>query len=250
MKKEQKLVLKTMKKGFSVNEWKEFSDELKTNELILSELAQKLESYNIEQIKELTDSNPFIIRHLNSKIQLQLVNNDNFHLLSEDLQLQIVEKNNNKVQYASKDTQIKFATNNPLKLSFINPDVQRTMIETNQFYLEFALQEIQIEYAKKDINMLCHCSNLVQCAFIKSDPNFYLKCSQEVKKDIILLSNLSPEKISVNTLEMYLSCHYDDLSLEELDNYRKQIEACDREDKGQIVGYIEYLQINLNKKKL
>lgn len=250
MKKEEKIVLKTLKKGFSVNDWKDFSYELKTNELILSELTEKLKSYNIERIKELAESYPFIIKYLNNSVQLQLVNNDNFQFLSDNLQIEIIEKNNNKVKYASKENQIKFATNNPLKLSFTSPDVQRNMIETNQYYLEFALLEIQIEYAKKNIDMLCRCSNLVQCNFIKLDPNFYSKCNQEVKKNIISLNNLSPEKINVDTLETYLSYHYENLSLEELAEYKKKLQTCERNDKEQIIGYIEYLQINLSKKKL
>lgn len=250
MKKIEKMALKLVKKGFTVSDWKDFSDELKANELILSELAKKLETYDIESIREITDVYPFVICRLSSKIQMQLVNNSNFHLLSEDLQLQIVEKNNNKVKYASEEVQKKFATNNPLKLSFLSPGIQKLMVDSNIFYLEFASQDIQVEYAKKDVNVLCRCSNLVQCGFIKSDPNYYVKCSMEVKRDIISLNNLSPDKISIETLEMYLSSHYDNLSLEELDNYRKLIESSNREDKEQVLNYVQYLQVNLNKKKL
>ena len=69
MKKTEKVALKLVKKGFTVTDWKDFSDEIKANDLILSELAKKLEAYDIESIREITNSHPFVISHLSSKIQ-------------------------------------------------------------------------------------------------------------------------------------------------------------------------------------
>lgn len=250
MKKTEKTALKLLKKGFTINEWENFQDEIKQNDLILSEVSKKIENYNDNRIQELTLNNPFLIKHLSNKTQLKLVTNENFKYLSENLQLQISQKNNNKLKYASDDVQIKFATNNPVKLSFLDINLQKQMIENNPFYLEYALEDIQIEYAKKDSNMLCRCSNMVQCSFIKLNPNYYLNCNFEVKKNLITLNNLSCNNISVETLEMYLSCHYEDLSLEELDNYKNKIELSNRDDKDQLINYIQYLQINLAKKKI
>ena len=250
MKKNEKKAIKLVKKGFTLEEWKLLSSELKKNELVLSELAKKLEKYDVETLRELTNEFPFVLNHLTDKKQLQLVDNRNFCFLSEDLQMRIIEKNNKKAKYANENVQIKFATLNPLELSFLSENVQRKMIDSNNFYLEFALKDIQVEYAKKDPGLLCRCSNLVQCWFVKLNPNNYLRCNAEVRKDIISLNNLSAEKISVETLEAYLSAHYDNLSLEELDNYREQIVNSSREDKEEILDYMQYLQVNMEKKRL
>lgn len=250
VKKEEKQVAKKIKKGFTLNEWKFFPKKLQENNLILSEVAKKMEMCDIQIINECVDLNVFLISYLPENVQLQLVNNDNFYLIKECLQLKIVEKNNNKLKYASEQVQIEFVVNNPFKLSFSDFDIQRRVVNANYFYLQLASKEIQVEFVEKDENMLCYCSNLVQCEYVKKDPNYYDKCSVEVKRDIISLNNLSVEKISVETLEAYLSYQQYSLSLNELEDYKKQMELCSREDKGQILDYIEYLQVNLYKNKI
>ncbi len=248
MKKTEKVALKKLKKGFTIDEWKTFSGELKYNELILNELGKKLELLDLNVVKELADLEPEVIKFLSYKIQVQIVNNENFHLLSEDLQVQIIEKNNNKVKYASDDAQVKFAFDNPSKLSLISLKNQNKVVFKNKFYLEYASEEVQYELAKKDIELLCNCSNLVQCAFIKNDPNFYLKCSSEIKKDVIVLNNLAPDKISIETLEAYISSHYENLSFDELNDYSNLVKSSDRKDKEQILNYLEYILVNIGKK--
>ena len=151
MKKKEKFALNKLKKGFTVDEWKTFSSELKYNELILNELGKKLELLDLNIVKELADLEPEVIKFLSYKIQMQIVNNDNFHLLSEDLQVQIIETNNNKVKYASDGAQVKFAFDNPSKLSLISLKNQNKVVFKNKFYLEYASEEVQYELAKKEI---------------------------------------------------------------------------------------------------
>lgn len=249
MKNDEKKIIKIIKKGFSVSEWETFDEKIKSNPVILSNLIKEIENFRIERIKDLTLRYPFIIKYLAKDTQLKLINNENFKYMSDDLQLEIIEKNNNKVKYASEEAQIEFATKNPLKLSFINEDIQIKMIEKNKFYLEYASKDIQVKIARKNIDLLTHCSNMIQCLFIKNNPNYYPKCSSEVKKKIIQLDNLDPKKINVQTFESYLSNHYDNLSLDELKKYKIKIEATSREDKKELIDYMQYLLTNLEKRK-
>ena len=250
MKKEDKKVLKIIKKGFTIQDWESFPTDIKSNELIVADVVKKLESASLEKIGELCKANPFVIKSLPMKTQLMIVSNDNFCYLSDSLQYQVIEKNNNKVKYASDEVQLEFATKNPTKVSFLSHDSQKKLISTNEFFLEFASQDVQVEFAREDANLLCRCSNLVQCAFIKNNPNYYGKCSYEVKRNIIKLPLLSADKISVETLESYISTHYDNLSLVELENYKTKILSTDREDKMQIADYMNYLTVNINKKRM
>lgn len=250
MKKVDKKVLKIIKKGFTVQDWNSFPMEVKENELIVAEVVKKLESASLEKISELGKENPFIIKSLPFKTQLMIVSNDNFCYLSEQLQHHVIEKNNNKTKYASEEVQFEFATKNPTKVSFLSHDAQKKLIASNEFFLEFASQEVQVECAREDVNLLCRCSNLVQCAFIKNNPNYYSKCNYEVKRNIIKLPLLSPDKISVETLESYISTHYDNLSLVELENYKTKILNTNREDRIQMADYMNYLTVNINKKRL
>ena len=224
--------------------------EIKSNELIVADVVKKLESASLEKIGELCQENPYVIKSLPLKTQLMIVNNDNFRYLSDSLQYQVIEKNNNKVKYASDEVQLEFATKNPTKVSFLSHESQKNLISANEFFLEFASQDVQVEFAREDVNLLCRCSNLVQCAFIKNNPNYYGKCSYEVKRNIIKLPLLSADKISVETLESYISTHYDNLSLVELENYKTKILSTDREDKAQIADYMNYLTVNINKKRM
>ena len=135
-------------------------------------------------------------------------------------------------------------------MSFLSHESQKNLISANEFFLEFASQDVQVEFAREDVNLLCRCSNLVQCAFIKNNPNYYSKCNYEVKRNIIKLPLLSPDKISVETLESYISTHYDNLSLVELENYKTKILNTNREDRIQMADYMNYLTVNINKKRL
>ena len=250
MKKVDKKVLKIIKKGFTIQDWSSFPAEIKENELIVAEVVKKLESASLEKIGELCAANPFVIKGLPMKTQLMIVSNDNFRYLSEQLQYQVIERNNNKAKYASEEVQMGFATKNPTKVSFLARDVQKKLVSSNEFFLEFASQDVQVECAREDVNLLCRCSNLVQCAFIKNNPNYYSKCNYEVKRNIIKLPLLSPDKISVETLESYISTHYDNLSLVELENYKNKILNTDREDRTQVADYMNYLTVNINKKRM
>ena len=116
--------------------------------------------------------------------------------------------------------------------------------------MEFASKEIQTEFVKNDDSLLCRCSNLIQCAFVKGNPNYYSKCSSEVKRDIIRLQHLAIEKVSVDTLEHYMSVNYDKLSLAELKEYSDKMALTNREDKEQIVDYLNYIIVNMEKKKM
>ena len=250
MKKMEKKINKILDKGFTIGEWKSFPVEIKTDQRIIEHVVKQIETKTMEYIDIICKDNPFLIKYLAEEIQLKLVNNDNFKLLSEDLQRSIISENNNKVRYADKNIQVEYATERPLMFSYLDKKVQMEMIEKNKFYLEYASQDIQIESASKNSDVLWCCSNRVQCMFIKKNPNYYSKCSHEVKRDIIVLANLNPEMISVDTLESYLSCHSDDLSMEELDNYKEKLKLNKREDREEIVGYIEYLQRNIVKKMM
>lgn len=246
----ERKILKLIKKGFTVQDWEHFPIEVQQNELIVSELVNKLANVSIERISSLCEEYPFIIKKLPIEQQLELVNDETFCHLSEDLQLEVINQNEQKIKYASEEIQLRYATQNPFKLSYLNPEYQKKLVDSNEFFLEFASKEIQVEYAKKDERLLCRCSNLVQCAFVKNDPNYYSKCSQDVKRSIVKLSNLSLEEVSIDTLEHYMSVNYDKLSLNELKEYSDNMMLATREDKMQIVEYLNYLIINMEKKKM
>lgn len=249
MKRKERGALKVIKKGFTIEQWESFELKIKKNEFVLEELVKNLANVKLEVIDNLCKLYPFILKHLPKNVQIELATRENFCYLCDDLQMNLIEKDNLKIKYASDDVQKKFITINPTKISFATFKVQRNLIDTNEFYLELASLDIQFEYAKKGIDKLCKCSNYVQCAFIKKNPNFYDKCCYEVRKKIISLPNLSPEEISIETLEFYLSNHHDSLSIEEVKKYQRMIEKSSREDKEQISEYINYLIVNIEKKK-
>lgn len=250
MHKLDKKVLKIIKKGFSLNDWENFSADIQHNELIISELVKKLDNANMEKISNLCEEYPFIIEKLPVELQLEIVDDDNFCYLSEELQLEVINQNEQKIKYAKEEIQLKYATQNPLKLSYLSFESQRKLVASNEFFLEFASKEIQIESARDDDSLLCRCSNLVQCTFVKNDPNYYTKCSHSVKRDIVKLYNLSPETVSVETLENYMSVNYDKLSLNELKEYANKMALTSRGDKMQIVDYLNYIIVNMEKKKM
>lgn len=250
MGKVDKKALKIIKKGFTIQDWNSFPVEIRQNELMVVQLVKKLETVSLEKIIELCKDNPFVIEKLPMKTQLMIVNNDNFSYLNEQLQYKVIEKNNNKAKYASEKVQIEFATKNPTKLSFLAKEFQKKIILANEFFLEFASQDIQVEFARVNANLLCRCSNLVQCSFVKNNPNYYSKCNYDVRRNIVKLSFLSPDKINVDTLEAYISTHYDDLSLSDLEKYKSKILETSREDRTQIADYMNYLLINISKKRM
>ncbi len=249
MKNFDSKIFSIIKKGFSLNDWEAFPIEIKKNEFIILELVKILEKFNIEKIKDICDENKYLIKFLSVETQLELVNNDNFCYLSEELQIDIINKNNQNVKYASEEIQLKFATQNPVKLACLNPILQRRLIDSNEFFLEFASNEVQIECVRENDGLLCRCSNLIQCYFVKANPNYYSKCRYEVKRDMIKLSQLSLEEVSLETLEHYLSVNYDKLTFKELKEYCDKMMLTDRNDKTQIVDYINYLIVNTEKKK-
>lgn len=242
-----KKVENILKKGFTILEWKSFPVEIKQNELIVVELLKMLDK---DIINDLCDEYPFIIKYLPLNEQLDLISNNNFYYLSQELQLSLLEKDIGNARFASEEVQYKFAEHNPRKLSYFDENVQRKIVKDNEFFLEFASIDIQMDIARKNNKLLCRCSNMVQCEFIKNDPNYYNKCSYEVKRKIIKLSFFDVESISIDTLDSYLSIHYDNLLLSELYYFREDLYKTKRADKNMMLYYINYLIANIEKKKM
>lgn len=250
MGKLDKKILKIIKNGFSLQDWESFPVEIRQNEFIIVDLLKLLAKVDIDRVKEVCDENPFVIKHLPYERQMEIVTNDNFEYLCDELQLEVVRQNEDKLKYASEEIQLKYATQNPFKLSYLSEENQRKLVASNEFFLEFASQDVQVAFARENIDLLCRCSNLIQCMFVKSNPNYYSKCGHDVKRDIIKLSNLSLEEVSVETLEHYMSVNYDKLPLHELREYSEKMGLANREDKDQIVEYLNYLIVNMEKKKM
>ncbi len=250
MKKEDKIAKKIIAKGFTVRDWMSFSDEIKQNESVLAVLAAQLDKYDAMTIKSITDTHPYVISHLSKRAQFSIVNGDNFRYLSEQYQFEIIDTKATKLKYASEDVQVKYVLQNPRYLVYMDPSMQKKMIERNNFFLKYAVKDVQIQLASSHPSLLGKCANIIQCYFIKNNPNYYRYCSSEVKTNVISISNLNPEKISVETFEDYMSDHSRDLSVEELENYKTKVQHTDREDRKNILNNMEYYISNLKKKKM
>jgi hypothetical protein len=62
--------------------------------------------------------------------------------------------------------------------------------------------------------------------------------------------NLNPELISIKTLDAYLSDHSDNLSVDEMNEYKDKLAKTERKDRRELVNYMDYLIANINKKRL
>ena len=118
MNKEERLALKVVKKGFTVEEWETFKEEIKKNELVLAQLAKNLENAKLEKIEDLSEKYPFVLKHFPSDVQTKLATSDNLRYLRDDLQMRFIEENDKIIKHASEAVQTKFVTLNPPKLSF------------------------------------------------------------------------------------------------------------------------------------
>lgn len=245
----EKKVLKLIKKDFSIEEWLLFSDDIKKNELVIEKLVEKLNKMSFVGLKDLCQKNPFLIKWLPDQTQKKLANDDNFCYLKENLQMIVIKKDDSKVALASDCVQRKFVEENPEKISKAKLEIQRQMAKNNLFYLEMTDENVQVEFANKDIDNLCYCSNLVQCGFIKIDPNNYKKCSSEVRKEIISLKMLSANTVSIDTIDSYLISKYNNISISELKKFKDEIEKSNRDDKRQVIDYMNYMIVNLEKGK-
>lgn len=170
---------------------------------------------------------------------------NNLSNMDKKLQLKIIEENNDYAINSSEDVQYLFAKNNPLMTSFVLPKIQRVIINKNLSYLQYASIDIQIEFAKNDIHKLAHCSNYAQCIFLKNNPNFYKYCNYEVKSKVIKLNNLSEETISIDTIDLYISVNYNNISINELVKYKDKVSQAKRKDKSIICDYINHIIVNM-----
>lgn len=153
------------------------------------------------------------------------------------------------VEQLEDDQIIAFLNNNLLVARYVSDDIQRKFVAENIYNLKFTSSSFQNNMVLKDVRNLFYCSVDIQCMFVKDNPNLYGYCNVEVKRDLIVLKLLDPNKITIETLDSYLSMKYDDLSLSELRSYADEISKTSRSDKSELINYINYLVVNIEKKK-
>lgn len=239
-----------LKEDFSLSEWKELPIELKKDERVLQKAVEKINELELEKMKDICYSNAFIIKYLSQKNQMAIADSSTFKYIDEDLQFKALNREPKMIHLAAKKVQVKYVMSKPLAMSKFSLDLQKNVTTVNPNYLEFASVDVQVDLAAENNNLLAYCSNMVQCMYLKKNPNYYNKCNYEVRRNIVTLKNLNPELISIKTLDAYLSDHSDNLSVDEMNEYKDKLAKTERKDRRELVNYMDYLIANINKKRL
>lgn len=240
MNKEDKKIMKILKKVNSLSDWESLPSEIKQNHLTLKKAETLLNSAPLEKKIQVIKDNPLIISFISEHEQDMYLNKVNFRYASRVVQLKKINENCEYIAFASTDVKNISVKNNPTVLSFLSESEQLQYVNENRFILECASEEVQIKKGNENTKFIAICSKKVQLLFLKKNPNNFKNCSEEVK-GLINLKMLDSNLIEVDTLNSYILSKGNSLRLGELINLKEKIVASNRKDKESFNEYVDYL---------